>query len=134
LLNPEIDEVEEHFYFLPIGEIRELGDRGKATIDILKLNRVRLVLGRKKLLDDNLNEIENVLNDFISKTINIEQCQYAIKQVFVRIILLQNPEMQYSRFGFFMFHKFQIFIANKLATKQREAILKLFELFKKGEL
>jgi hypothetical protein len=43
LLNPEIDDVEKHFYFIPTGEIKELGDRGKATIDILKLNRDRLV-------------------------------------------------------------------------------------------
>ena len=134
LLNPEIDEVEKYFYFLPDGKIVGIGERGEKTIDILKLNRKRLQFWRKKLLDDYLKELKQILEDFLTKTNTIEQCQYAIKKVLIRITLQQAPEMQYSRFGFFMYQKFDIFFANQLETKQREAILRFFEMFRKGEL
>lgn len=133
LLNPEIDEVEKHFYFLPNGEIVGIDERGKETIIKLKLNRQPLVFNRKKLLDDYLKELKSILEDFLTKTINHDQCYYAIKQVFIRIATQQNPEKPYSRFGYFMFYKFDIFFANQLEIKQKEAILKFFELFKNGK-
>ena len=48
LLNPEIDKVEKLFYFLPNGEMKESGERAKATIEISKLNRKRLMFWRGK--------------------------------------------------------------------------------------
>lgn len=134
LLNPEIDIVENHFYFTPDGKIVGIDERGKTTIEKLKLNRKRLVFWRKKLLDDYLKAIKNILEDFLTKQRDIDQCRYAIKLEFEKITLQQNPEKQYSRFGFFMFNKFEFFFANQLETKQKEAILKFFELFKQGEL
>jgi uncharacterized protein (TIGR02646 family) len=134
LLNPEIDKVEDHFYFLPTGEIAGKDQRGETTIDILKLNRKRLIFWRKKLLDDYLKELKNILEDRLTGQIDNDKCRYAIKQVLKRVTLQQNPEMQYSRFGYFMFSKFDIFFANQLENKQREAILKFFDLFKQGEL
>ncbi|CAH0996541.1 hypothetical protein EMA8858_02673 [Emticicia aquatica] len=134
LLNPEVDVVENHFYFTPDGKIVGVDDRGKTTIEKLKLNRKRLVFWRKKLLDDYLKSIKNILEDFLTKQRDIDQCRYAIKLEFEKITLQQNPEKQYSRFGFFMFSKFEIFFANQLEKKQKEAVLKFFELFKQGEL
>ncbi len=134
LLNPEIDVVENHFYFTPNGEIVGRDERGKETINKLKLNRKRLVFWRKKLLDDYLKAIKNILEDFLTHQIDIEQCRYAIKLEFAKITLQQNPDKTYSRFGFFMFNKFEFFFANQLEAKQKEAILKFFELFKQGEL
>ncbi len=134
LLNPEIDVVENHLYFTPNGEIVGKDERGKETITKLKLNRKRLVFWRKKLLDDYLKALKSILEDFLANKINIVQCRYAIKLEFSKIILQQNPEKQYSRFGFFMFNKFEFFFANQLETKQKEAILRFFELFRQGEL
>lgn len=134
LLNPEIDIVENHFYFTPDGKIAGLDERGKITIEKLKLNRKRLVFWRKKLLDDYLKALKNILEDFLAKQIDIDQCRYAIRLEFEKITLQQNPEKQYSRFGFFMFNKFEFFFANQLESKQKEAILKFFDLFKRGEL
>lgn len=134
LLNPEIDKVEEHFYFLPTGEIVSKDERGETTIDILKLNRKRLIFWRKKLLEDYLKELKSILEDRLTGQIDNDKCRYAIKQVLKRVISQQNTAMQYSRFGYFMFNKFNIFFAEQLETKQRQAILTFLDLFKKGEL
>lgn len=134
LLNPEIDIVENHFIFTPDGKIVGLDDRGKITIEKLKLNRKRLVFWRKKIIDDYISEFKSILEDFLNKTIDVKKCRYAIKKVLGRITLQQEPQRPYSRFGFFMFTKFDIFFSNQLEEKQKIALTKFFDLYRKGEL
>jgi uncharacterized protein (TIGR02646 family) len=134
LLNPEIDNVEKHFYFQPNGEIKAIDKRGEKTIEILDLNRFQLKFQRRKILDDNLSELRNILEDFGHKIINVKQCRYAVKQIFERIKSLQNSNKQYSRFGYFLYNEFDVFFANQLPSKHKEALLKFFDLFKQGEL
>jgi uncharacterized protein (TIGR02646 family) len=134
LLNPEIDKVEKHFYFLPNGEIKGVGERGEKTIEILDLNRQRLVLGRRKIWDDYANDIKVILKDFRTKKSNKVTFKTEIKRVFKKILFHKSPNNEYSRFGYFIFDKFEIFAANKFKDKQLEAILKFFELFKQGKL
>lgn len=134
LLNPEIDDVESCFYFLPNGEIVGINEQGKGTIDKLNLNRLPLKTWRKKIVDVYLNEMQEILDDLDYQKITPKECRYAIKRVFNRIEVHQSSEKPYSRFGFFMFNKFEIFFANQLDMKQRDAILKFFDLYKRGEL
>lgn len=134
LLNPEIDTVENHIYFLPDGRIEGLDDRAKKTIEILKLNRNRLIFWRKKVLDDFIKEIKNILDERLTQKIGDAECRYAIKQILIRIVARQNPKLPYSRFGYFLFNKFEIFVANQLDTKQKEAMMRFFKLFMDGEL
>ena len=134
LLNPEIDEVEKYFKFTYTGEIVGLDERGKETIKLLDLNRDRLLFWRKQLVDKNLAKIKHILEDFQYRKISIYQCRYAIKLVFENIKSLQKPEKQYSRFGYFLYHEFEIFFANQLETSHQTAILKFFELFKTNKL
>jgi uncharacterized protein (TIGR02646 family) len=134
LLNPEIDKVEKHFYFLPTGEIKGIDERGKVTIDTLKLNRTRLVLGRRKIWDDYVTDLQAILKDFITKKTNETTCRTEIKRIFNKIILQKSPDKEYSRFGFFIFYKFEVFVANKFKGKQLEAILQFFDMFKNNVL
>lgn len=134
LLNPEIDEVEKSFSFSPQGKIIALDERGEETINKLDLNRDRLLFWRRKLLDRNLAKFRRILDDFHCQIINIEQCRYAIRLIFEHIESLQNPEKQYSRFGYYMFHEFDVFFINEFESKQKEAISRFFDLFKSGEL
>ena len=134
LLNPEVDAVENHFYFTPDGKIVGIDERGKITIEKLKLNRNRLIFWRNKLINEYQISLKKVLNDFLSKQISIDQCRYSIKNIFENIEKLKNPENTYSRLGFFMFNKFEFFFTNHLKSDQKEAILKFFELFKQNEL
>lgn len=134
LLNPEIDEVEKYFYFLPNGEIKELGERAKATIEILKLNRKRLMFWRRKIWKDYSDDLKEILKDFLAKNITEIACRTEIKRIFKKIVLQQESKKQYSRFGYFMYHKFEFFVSSDFEGKQKDAILRFFELFKKNEL
>jgi uncharacterized protein (TIGR02646 family) len=133
-LNPEIDKVEDHFVFNPKGEIVGLDERGIETIKKLKLNRKRLIFWRKKILDDLVSEIRDILEDVLANKCTAEECKYAIKRVFKKITLLQSPTKPYSRFGHFVFKKFDLFIISQLEPKTAEAAKKLFEMFVRNEL
>ena len=85
-------------------------------------------------MDDYLNELERILKELLNEEISTSSGRYAIKQVFKRIESQKSPSMQYSRLGYFMFDKFEIFFAQPLPEKQRTALLRFFELYKKGEL
>ena len=61
-------------------------------------------------------------------------CRSKIKQIFEKILLQQDPEKQYSRFRYFMYHEFEFFEANDFEGKQKDEILKFFNLFKKDKL
>lgn len=134
LLNPEIDEVEKYFYFLPNGEIKELGERAKSTIEILKLNRKRLIFWRRKVWKDYSNDLKEILKDFLENSISEIACRTEIKRVFRKIVLQQDPEKQYSRFGYFMYYKFEFFVANDFEGKQKDAVLRFFDMFRKNDL
>lgn len=134
LLNPEIDKVEKHFYFLPNGEIKGVDKRGEVTIDILKLNRPRLLFRRRKIWDDYAADLKDILKDFRTGKSNETTFKTEIKRVFKKILFHKSPDKEYSRFGYFIFYKFEIFAANKFKGKQLEAILKFFDLFKQGKL
>jgi uncharacterized protein (TIGR02646 family) len=134
LLNPELDKVEDHFVFNLQGEIIGLDERGLETIKKLKLNRPRLIFWRKKILDDLVNEIRDILEDVLANKCTVEECKYAIKRIFSKITLLQNPTKPYSRFGYFVFKKFDLFITSQLEPKTAEAAKKLFEMFVRNEI
>jgi len=134
LLNPELDNVEDHFVFNPNGEIIGLHERGIETINKLKLNRKRLVFWRKKVLDDLVSEIRDIFEDVLANKCTAEECKYAIKRVFVKITLLQSPTKPYSRFGYFVFKKFNLFIISQLEPKTADAAKKLFEMFVRNEI
>jgi len=129
LLNPEIDSVETHFIFKPNGEIVGLNSQANETIRICGLNRKELVFKRLTILNDFTSDIKRVLTDLISKNIKPEAGRYSLKNIFEKLALLQDPKKEYSRFGHFMFYKFEIFIADSLEQKQQEAITKLFAQF-----
>lgn len=68
LINPTLDQPQEHFQFENSGEVKALTARGKATIDILGLNRMELIERRKRTateLSFNLEVLKtgNVFND-----------------------------------------------------------------------
>lgn len=136
LLHPEIDQVEDFFIFKPDGTIEALNSNPRAlkTIEICELNRTDLVIKRFTILDDFFRDIKDILEDLLIGKIDVGQCRYALYLIFRKIVLLQKPENQYSRFGFFMFSKFEQFFANRLPAKQGEAVKKLFQLFLEKKL
>lgn len=125
LLNPETDEVEEHFVFLPDGTIKGFTDEGRKTVEIMKLNREDLVLARKKKVDDIFNAIRRDLISFLDKEIDNAALQYSLFNIFYEIRENRYATCEYSRLHWFMWAKFDLFFTNRLTVA--EAKLKLRE-------
>jgi uncharacterized protein (TIGR02646 family) len=134
LLHPEVDDVESQFLFNTSGEIVALSPRANETIRICGLNRKELVFKRLSILNEIRDEVQQILKNYLDNQISSDQCRDSIKRVFKKLALRQNPKNDYSRFGYFIFEKFKIFIADSLAPKQNKAVTELFDEFLKGTL
>lgn len=134
LLNPEIDEVEKHFIFLPNGEIEALTTQGTITIEVCDLNRKDLVLKRLSIVNYYLDKIQAIIRDLLVKEINIDTFKYNLKDILTEILSLQKKRNEYSRFGYFMFVMFNAFFLERLENKQRKLVETYFELFLKRKL
>lgn len=134
LLNPEIVEVEKHLIFLPNGEIRGLSEQGKLTIEICNLNNLEkredLILARKYIVDNILINLKKHLKNFIQKDISKDTLIYNLENIFLNILEKQDKTSEYSRVYFFIYNKFEIFILNSLAHKQRALVEKIFIAFR----
>ena len=71
------------------------------------------------------------MKDFLANSISEITCRNKIKRIFRKILLHQEPEKPYSRFGYFMYHKFEFFVANDFKEKQKDAVLRFSDLFKR---
>lgn len=128
IVNPEIDKnLTDWFIFLPNGEIKEINNhtRFKETIKICKLNREPLILDRKKIFDDKVNKIEKYINDFIMDN-DTSKITTRVNDLLDDILLLTDVKNKYSRFCYFFYLKFNLFIANKFDSKSRTLIINLF--------
>ena len=134
LLNPEIDNVETHFLFKIDGKIEGVTSKADETIIICGLNRKELVFKRLTILNEIISDIKRVLTDLLSGVIQPVVGRYSLKLIFEKLASLQDPKKEYSRFGYFLFYKFEIFIADSLEQKQKEAVKRLFDEFLKGNL
>jgi hypothetical protein len=84
LFDPRRDKSEDHFWLSDTGEIFGLTDRGRQTIERLRLNRPPLVLRRK---NDNLKEQERQL---------LEQSQDAVQSL-IRLSRQQRELLRAQR-------------------------------------
>ncbi len=134
LLNPEIDEVEKHFVFLPSGQIKALTLKGEVTIEVCNLNRKDLVLKRLSILNRYIDRIQTILKDLLIHNITATIFRYSLKNILSEIVSLQNTKNEYSRFGYFMFVKFELFFVARFETKQQKIIKQAFSLFLNGQL
>lgn len=137
LLHPEIDRVEDFFIFKPDGTIEALDSNPRAleTIKICGLNRNELVIKRLKVLNELFDAIQLELKELAAGTIEAKEARHGIKRIFQKLILIQKADNQYSRFGYFMFTKFDKFFTERFPTEQqREAVKKLFQLFLEKKL
>jgi uncharacterized protein YPO0396 len=76
-----------------------------------------------------LAEIRADLNDFKNHHIDEKTLRRSLKRIFTRIFKSLSATHPYSRLGWFMFHKFDIFFVNSLESKQQKVVKKAFQLF-----
>jgi hypothetical protein len=129
LLHPEIDEPEKHLDFLPDGKIEGKSGRGKWTIKLCDLNREKLVLARKKVIDDFSNQIAGLLLDLIEfkKAEAREVIEFLLKKLLYILFKLREPANPYSRLGWFMFELFEEFFLMELGEKQQQFLREVYE-------
>jgi len=130
-LNPEVDHPEDHIIFLPNGEAWGITPRGNVTISELELNRDELITeGRKKLINRYKKGITQHIENYISGEINDETLDYNLKIILSEIWELRLPENEFSRLGYFMFDKFDLFFARRFGKKVRRLLLAKYEELK----
>ncbi|MEK8015781.1 MAG: HNH endonuclease [Candidatus Parabeggiatoa sp.] len=134
LLNPEIDKPQEHFVFLPNGEIKALTEKAQKTAEICNLNRDDLVFARKTIVDSFLKKIKRLADDFIEGIVDQKTLHYSLKLLFLDLLTAQAPEQTYSQLGWFMFKKFELFFVKRLGIKQQKVVWKAFQFFNNGKL
>lgn len=109
LLHPELDNPEEHFIFLPNGEMEGVTERGRHTIEICGLNREALVEERKRIIDEYTVRMSRLMWSFSKGKRDKKTLDEDLTYLLIDLILLQNPEERYSSLGCFMFENFEYF-------------------------
>ncbi len=117
LLKPEIDKVEEHLFFIPTGEIKYLTEKGEKSIEVYDLNRNSLILERRRIIDE-------VINDIIDIFSNYEQHTDLLKKLFKNKVEY-TEEKDYSFFRFFIKYFFNSFVVLDLENLQFSDISKI---------
>jgi 5-methylcytosine-specific restriction endonuclease McrA len=130
LLHPEVDKPEKHLVFLSSGGIESVTTRGEKTIEICGLNREGLILERREIIDGYLDDIREILDDFIAGEIDRKTMRYDLDRLFKKISESGNPKKPYSRMGWYMFHDFDSFFIEPLGPKQQQILRKAIKLFK----
>jgi uncharacterized protein (TIGR02646 family) len=139
IIHPEIDEPEKHIIFLPNGSVKEITKRGHWTIKICNLNRVELVLKRKKIIEDLRRQLEDLIDTLVehknSKNAK-ELITTLLYKLFQRILNNTAPSQVFSRLGVFMFVKFELFFVEPLKDVIKDEDLanlvkNAYETFKK---
>jgi len=108
LLNPEIDNPDEHLTFMHDGTIikKNNSERGKKTIEICCLDREPLTLARKKIIDDYKEKIKDIYEEFLDlknenneNNDNLNVCVKLCGKEITKILLeCNNPKKNYSLF------------------------------------
>ncbi|HFK5505155.1 AAA family ATPase [Elizabethkingia anophelis] len=90
LLNPYLDEPENHFNYLysNFGQIDALTDEGSQTIELLRLNRTNLIEGRISARNEILNSIEILIHESQAKNSNL-------KNYLRNIYELEDPSIEF---------------------------------------
>ncbi|MCP4215755.1 MAG: hypothetical protein GY765_13965, partial [bacterium] len=104
VLHPEVDRPEEHFVFMPNGEIKGITQRGRETIRVCKLNRKHLVLERKKIVDDVYKRFLRLVDLALPGKME-KKFSTHFNQLLTDVLGLQDPDRPYSRLGWFLFKK-----------------------------
>jgi len=130
LLNPELDDrLEEHFDFLPDGKLKPLTLRAETTVTLCDLNRDRLVLYRRGLLDRAIDDLVDCLDVYreVEKQgiwTTLAQVEKAKRLAFAPLIKKLQEAGQahrtYSAFSNCLFANFKVFVREKISQRRDE--------------
>ncbi|MDR2276158.1 MAG: HNH endonuclease [Sphingobacterium sp.] len=126
LLNPEIDEPQQHLAYSPAGKLLDLTDRGDISIELYDLNRDELYLnGRKKIIDNIYSKLFRVLNRYLQNNRNAEMVIVDIEDIIKDMIIL--PIVEKSSFTAFfksLLLRFDLYIINRFPQHNIKFLLR----------
>lgn len=135
LLHPEIDTPEDHIIFLPSGKAKGVTERGRMTILICDLNRENLILKRREIKESYQKRLRKNIKKYHDKKIGPETLRDNVLSIIEEVFEGISPSKTMSRFRFFLFLKFPIFIVDdafKDSPQINEMLKKAFASFKKS--
>lgn len=136
LLNPEIDEPQEHLSFNSNGFFENKSLKGTATISVLELNRGDLWMKRETVRNE-------ILEDFEIVILGIEQGVFSenstiyhffLNTAFNKIKKRTNPTEEYALWGRYFYNNFEECFVQKLNPAYQNGIRKAFEAYKNNQL
>ncbi|AUD05715.1 HNH endonuclease [Spirosoma pollinicola] len=134
LLNPELDNPDEHLIFRPNGTIDAKTERGKKSIELYFLERDELITNRKNMTDDVVEDLKKHLLNFLSREINEQTYRYVTQGVYERAALNRQTDKAYSRVANALFDDFETFVVSQFPSGQQAYIRQSFQLYQQGKL
>lgn len=130
LLNPEIDNPEEHLSFLIDGRITGLTEKGQITIQVLQLNREYLLARRIQIINNLMTKINQTLDsslEFIAKdnTVSPSFFKLVFNPIFNDLKEQSNPQTEYSAFNLFLYQNFENAIINQIEDASKREFLRI---------
>jgi uncharacterized protein (TIGR02646 family) len=123
LLNPELDEVEQHFYFTPQGQIKPYYLEGEVSIEVYGLDREDLIKARRKI-------VFGLITKLITLFTRYDESDYSreLKYFFGdELENIDNPTKAFSRFGFFIKEFFDLFVIDVFRQMDLTMFSKILE-------
>lgn len=123
LINPEIENPERHLQILPSGTIRGLSPEGIKTIEVCNLNRRRLYIARKKILNEMLIWLIQRMHDYNSKKIKYETLEYSIKVKVSEFIRKINRNESFTQLIRAMLKHYELYFIRRFGRNEDKAVL-----------
>jgi uncharacterized protein (TIGR02646 family) len=125
LINPEIDDPDEHLIYLPDGKIWHLTDRGKYSIEKYNLNRDELYLdGRKKILDDIIDKLVKRLERYTNNERSFKEVSIDVIDVIEEDILSPIEKNEsYDHFLFTIYSNYMEYILPRFGNEKHRLLL-----------
>lgn len=136
LLNPELDNPENHLKFDLSGQLIGITPRGEATIKICGLNRDLLYERRRAIINECVEKINKLAYAFTEgKEIPLDGPTFKtlLKDIFNKIQSRQKSNAEYSFLGRYMFTEFESCLISQLPPIIQEGVRELFHHFMASE-
>jgi len=134
LLNPEIDNPEEHLTFQYLGKIKGLSEKGEISIKIYTLNRDDLVVLRQKIVDEYVEQLKVILLKANRNDYTPTGYQNTLKELFEKIEYTNVKTQDYILWRWHIFNNFSASILSRINESYRPNIEKAFNKYKRGLL
>ncbi len=125
LLNPEIDNPDDHLIYLPSGKLHHLTSRGEYSIKKYDLNRDELfLLGRKKILDDIIVKFTKRLDRYCKGDSIFKQTAIEIIDIIEEEIIgpIRNKD-SFDHFRLVIFKNYKEYILNRFTISKQILLL-----------